>query len=228
MNLRNIPGALGLVARGGGRHRRRDAGADRACCRSRRASRQALGAVGLGGRRDHPALRLDQRDELGLRLRTRSRVISDAPGIKRDARRQADALRRAVRAHRRQAARARTRSDATCRCAACRPLAPQLRKSFKIDEGRMMREGTNEIIVGDGVVQQLRRTRGRQEGALGQRGLGQSSGASATTAASPNPKPGRDARAGAAGLEPRQELPVDARASSTTNPTRRSRSSRTR
>jgi putative ABC transport system permease protein len=32
------------------------------------------------------------------------------------------------------------------------PLAPKLRKSFKIEEGRMMREGTNEIIVGNGVV----------------------------------------------------------------------------
>ncbi len=32
------------------------------------------------------------------------------------------------------------------------PAAPLLRKSFKIEEGRMMREGTNEIMVGDGVV----------------------------------------------------------------------------
>jgi putative ABC transport system permease protein len=32
------------------------------------------------------------------------------------------------------------------------PAAPLLRKSFKIEEGRMMREGTNEIIVGNGVV----------------------------------------------------------------------------
>ena len=32
------------------------------------------------------------------------------------------------------------------------PSAPHLRKSFKIEEGRMMREGTNEIMVGDGVV----------------------------------------------------------------------------
>ncbi len=30
--------------------------------------------------------------------------------------------------------------------------APALRKSFEIEEGRMMREGTNEILVGDGVV----------------------------------------------------------------------------
>jgi putative ABC transport system permease protein len=32
------------------------------------------------------------------------------------------------------------------------PTAPLLRKSFKIESGRMMREGTNEIIVGAGVV----------------------------------------------------------------------------
>ncbi len=34
--------------------------------------------------------------------------------------------------------------------------APMLRKSFKIEKGTMMREGTNEIIVGNGVVDQLR------------------------------------------------------------------------
>jgi len=32
------------------------------------------------------------------------------------------------------------------------PMAPKLRKSFKIEEGRMMREGTNEIMVGSGVA----------------------------------------------------------------------------
>ncbi|MBC8027189.1 MAG: FtsX-like permease family protein [Steroidobacteraceae bacterium] len=32
------------------------------------------------------------------------------------------------------------------------PSAPLLRKSFKLEEGRMMREGTNEILVGDGVA----------------------------------------------------------------------------
>src|SRR5688500_7568293 len=31
------------------------------------------------------------------------------------------------------------------------PTAPALRKSFKIEEGKMMREGTNEIMVGKGV-----------------------------------------------------------------------------
>src|SRR5690349_22574880 len=33
-------------------------------------------------------------------------------------------------------------------------MAPQVRKSFKLAEGRMFREGTNEVIVGDGVVKQ--------------------------------------------------------------------------
>jgi putative ABC transport system permease protein len=32
------------------------------------------------------------------------------------------------------------------------PSAPLLRKSFKIEDGRMMKEGTNEIVVGEGVV----------------------------------------------------------------------------
>jgi putative ABC transport system permease protein len=34
------------------------------------------------------------------------------------------------------------------------PMAPLVRRSFKLVEGRMFREGTNEVIVGDGVVQQ--------------------------------------------------------------------------
>jgi putative ABC transport system permease protein len=33
------------------------------------------------------------------------------------------------------------------------PMAPLVRKSFDLVEGRMFREGTNEVIVGDGVVQ---------------------------------------------------------------------------
>ena len=33
-------------------------------------------------------------------------------------------------------------------------MAPQVRKHFKLVEGRMFREGTNEVIVGDGVVKQ--------------------------------------------------------------------------
>ena len=33
-------------------------------------------------------------------------------------------------------------------------MAPKVRKHFKLVEGRMFREGTNEVIVGDGVVKQ--------------------------------------------------------------------------
>jgi putative ABC transport system permease protein len=33
------------------------------------------------------------------------------------------------------------------------PMAPLVRKSFDLVQGRMFREGTNEVIVGDGVVQ---------------------------------------------------------------------------
>lgn len=33
------------------------------------------------------------------------------------------------------------------------PMAPLVRKSFKLEEGRMFREGTNEVVVGNGVVQ---------------------------------------------------------------------------
>jgi len=32
------------------------------------------------------------------------------------------------------------------------PMAPLVRKSFKLEEGRLFREGTNEVIVGNGVV----------------------------------------------------------------------------
>src|ERR1044071_10462900 len=33
------------------------------------------------------------------------------------------------------------------------PMAPLVRKNFNLVEGRMFKEGTNEVIVGDGVVQ---------------------------------------------------------------------------
>jgi len=33
------------------------------------------------------------------------------------------------------------------------PMAPLVRKSFKLEDGRMFHEGTNEVIVGNGVVQ---------------------------------------------------------------------------
>jgi len=77
-------------------------------------------------------------------------IISDAPGIKRDENSKAihsgelyvlaDGKLRG--------------KDATANMPlrGVPPSAPLLRKSFKIEEGRMMREGTNEIIVGDGVL----------------------------------------------------------------------------
>src|SRR3954464_6169957 len=34
------------------------------------------------------------------------------------------------------------------------PMAPLVRKSFKLVEGRMFKEGTNEVVVGDGAVKQ--------------------------------------------------------------------------
>src|SRR3954463_11657994 len=34
------------------------------------------------------------------------------------------------------------------------PMAPFVRKSFKLVEGRMFKEGTNEVVVGDGAVKQ--------------------------------------------------------------------------
>jgi putative ABC transport system permease protein len=43
-------------------------------------------------------------------------------------------------------------NSANLPCRGVSPSAPMLRKTFKIEEGRMMREGTNEIMVGDGVV----------------------------------------------------------------------------
>ena len=90
-------------------------------------------------------------------------------------------------------------------------MAPQVRKSFKIVEGRMFREGTNEIIVGDGVVKQY-------EGLESAR---RCAGAMRTGSRRPFHRwrrhrrirgLGRRAR-GAAGLAPRQQLSVDSRAS---------------
>ena len=79
-------------------------------------------------------------------------VVSDAPGIKRDAQNKpilSPELYVLVDGRMRG-------KDASTNL----PLrgvsqwAPQVRKSFKLVEGRMFREGTNEVIVGDGVVKQ--------------------------------------------------------------------------
>ena len=70
------------------------------------------------------------------------------------------------------------------------PMAPLVRKHFKLVQGRMFKEGTNEVIVGDGVVKQYEGSRSRQEGPLGGRRLDGGRAASPTRAASPSPKPG--------------------------------------
>jgi len=79
-------------------------------------------------------------------------VVSDAPGIKRDAQNKpilSPELYVLVDGRMRG-------KDASTNL----PLrgvsqwAPQVRKSFKLVEGRMFREATNEVIVGDGVVKQ--------------------------------------------------------------------------
>jgi len=79
-------------------------------------------------------------------------VVSDAPGIKRDAQNKpilSPELYVLVDGRMRG-------KDASTNLPlrGVSQMAPQVRKSFKLVEGRMFREGTNEVIVGDGVVQQ--------------------------------------------------------------------------
>jgi putative ABC transport system permease protein len=79
-------------------------------------------------------------------------VVSDAPGIKRDAQKKpilSPELYVLVDGRMRG-------KDASTNLPlrGVSQMAPQVRKSFKLAEGRMFREGTNEVIVGDGVVQQ--------------------------------------------------------------------------
>jgi len=79
-------------------------------------------------------------------------VVSDAPGIKRDAQNKpilSPELYVLVDGRMRG-------KDASTNLPlrGVSQMAPQVRKSFKLVEGQMFREGTNEIIVGDGVVKQ--------------------------------------------------------------------------
>jgi putative ABC transport system permease protein len=77
-------------------------------------------------------------------------VISDAPGIKRDA-----GGKPIVSAELYVLAEGKLKNKDTGANLPFRGVsssAPLLRKSFKIDKGKMMREGTNEVIVGKGVV----------------------------------------------------------------------------
>jgi putative ABC transport system permease protein len=79
-------------------------------------------------------------------------VVSDAPGIKRDAQNKP-----ILSAELYVLVDGRMRGkDASTNLPlrGVSQMAPQVRKSFKLVEGRMFREGTNEVIVGDGVVKQ--------------------------------------------------------------------------
>ncbi len=77
-------------------------------------------------------------------------VISDAPGIQRDANGKP-----LVSAELYVLAEGKLRgkeAGANMPFRGVSPMASKLRKSFKIEEGRMMREGTNEVLVGSGVA----------------------------------------------------------------------------
>src|SRR3982751_4412948 len=79
-------------------------------------------------------------------------VVSDAPGIKRDAQNKpimSPELYVLVDGRMRG-------KDASTNLPlrGVSQMAPQVRKNFKLVQGRMFKEGTNEIIVGDGVVKQ--------------------------------------------------------------------------
>lgn len=79
-------------------------------------------------------------------------VIGDAPGVKRDAR----GLRQ-VSPELYVLVDAKLRGKSGAANAPMRgvgAVAPQLRKNFRLLEGRMFREGTNEVIIGNGVAEQ--------------------------------------------------------------------------
>ena len=95
-------------------------------------------------------------------------AVTDAPSIKRDREERADDLARSLRLVERQAARQGYRAP-TCRCAAWVPMAPQLRKEFKLDAGRMMfKPGHQRDHRGRRRREAVRGPRGRQDRALGQ------------------------------------------------------------
>ena len=80
-------------------------------------------------------------------------VVSDAPGIKRDAREECPIL--SPELYVLVDGRMRGKDASTnLPLRGVGQMAPQVRKSFKLVQGRMFTPGTNEIIVGDGVVKQ--------------------------------------------------------------------------
>jgi putative ABC transport system permease protein len=77
-------------------------------------------------------------------------IIGDAPGIKRDAKKKP-----LISAELYVLADGKLRgkgSGANLPIRGVSPLAPSLRKSFKIEQGRLMREGTNEVMIGSGAA----------------------------------------------------------------------------
>ena len=88
-------------------------------------------------------------------------LISDAPGIKRDG--QGKPIVSAELYVLTEAKLKGKQRGANLPFRGVSPAAPQLRKSFKIEDGKMMREGTNEILVGRGVQASYEITRGTAE-----------------------------------------------------------------
>ena len=76
-------------------------------------------------------------------------IIADAPGIKRDGGKPVTSSELYVLTDGKLKGK---ETSANLPFRGVSPQAAKLRKSFKIEEGRMMREGTSEIIVGNGVV----------------------------------------------------------------------------
>jgi len=80
-------------------------------------------------------------------------IIADAPGVKRDAKnRPLTSAELYVLAEGHLKNKEADANQANLPVRGVSPAAPQLRKSFKIVEGRMMKEGTNEVLVGNGVT----------------------------------------------------------------------------
>ena len=191
MNLRNIPAALGFLARGGGRHRRVSRWCWSRCCRSRRVSRRRWS---FPARTTSPIImRAGSTNEM-------SRAVSAGRGHHHQ--RRAGHQARCERASRQVSAELYVLTEAQVRGKDSEhqpavprrvgQMAPALRKTFQDREGRMMREGTNEILVGDGVVMQ--NTKGIDVGKKvrwGNARLDRGRARSATTVASRSPKPGR-------------------------------------
>jgi len=78
-------------------------------------------------------------------------IISDAPGIRREAPRNAPLVSAELYVLTEGKLKGKD-TGANLPFRGVGPMAPKLRKAFRIEQGRMMKEGTNEIVVGKGVV----------------------------------------------------------------------------